>query len=192
VDLSVEIDKLRSKYEGIQLLKPELQLISNTVRKVNQCNFLVFGLGNDSRFWIKINKSGRTAFLEDNYHWFNKIKKSNSRHEAYLINYPNNITQWEDILNKPKKLKLDLPKEITETQWDVILVDGPAGWKIKKQFHGRMSSIYMAKKLIKKNGIIFVHDCLRKVEKIYAKKYLKESNLICSISGYALLRMYKG
>ena len=186
------IDDLLSRHKGIQLLKPELKLIIQTIKKIKECNFLVFGLGNDSGMWTEVNKNGRTVFIEDYNEWFEKITKANPGIEAYLVKYPNNITQWKKILNEPEKLEMKLPPEISKSKWDVILVDGPAGWQMIEEFAGRMSSIYMAKKLVKKDGIVFVHDCDREVEIAYTKKYLGEKNFIKSVTGYSLLNMYKG
>ena len=192
MDLSVSIDNLKSRFKGIQLLKEELTLIIDNLVKIKSCKFLVFGLGNDSGMWMEVNKEGRTAFLEDQTEWFNKITASNPGIEAYLIKYPNNITQWKEVLDKPERLELKLPQKISNTKWDIILVDAPAGWQMIEEFAGRMSSIYMTKKLIKENGIIFVHDCDREIEGIYTNKYLKEDKFVQSVYGYSLLKMYRG
>ena len=192
MDLSSWIDDLKSKFKGVQLLKEELTLIIENIVKIKGCKFLVFGLGNDTGMWMEINRDGRTAFIEDQKGWFDKITTIYPESEAYLINYPYNITQWKELLDKPRKLKLHMPEEITKTKWDIILVDGPAGWQMIEEFAGRMSSIYMAKKLIKKGGIIFIHDCEREVEETYANKYLKEDKFVQSVYGLNLLKMYKG
>ena len=57
---------------------------------------------------------------------------------------------------------------------------------------GRMSSIYMASKMIEKGGYVFVHDCEREVERAYVDRFLKEENLISEVWGRASLRLYSG
>ncbi len=192
MQFSDKIEHLKSKYEGIQLEKKELGLIIEAIENVINCNLLVFGLGNDTGMWMEINKNGRTAFIEDHKAWFENITAKFPASEAYHVTYPNNITQWRETIDVPEKLELELPMQITTTEWDIILVDAPAGWQMIESHPGRMSSIYMAKKLIKKGGIIFVHDCEREVEDAYTHRYLKEENLVTSVFGRALLKMYRG
>jgi glucuronoxylan 4-O-methyltransferase len=183
---------IKDKY-GIQLESEQLLLIAGVLRK-KPCNFLVFGVGNDTKFWREINKKGRTVFIEDNKDWFQKIKKICPAMEAYLVNYPTKITQWKLLLNKPRKLELNLPKQIADIKWDVILVDAPCGayeYFLKEygiEPPGRMVSIYMASKLIKKDGHVFVHDCHREVERVYSDRYLLKENLVKEVG---TLRHYR-
>ena len=55
-------------------------------------------------------------------------------------------------------LSIDLPKEVRETKWDVIIVDAPAAWDYK--YPCRMKSIYEAYNLAKNSEHIdiFVHS----------------------------------
>ena len=122
------IRRLRNQFKGIQLKAVELIRIVHAINEFDKCRFLVFGLGNDSPFWHKANLNGRNAFLEDYQPWFDKITKKFPELEAYSVSYPCNMTQWEDVLHKPERLKMDLPGEITGNKWDVIFVDGPRGY----------------------------------------------------------------
>ena len=81
-----------------------------------------------------------------------------------------------------------LPEQVTQSRWDVILVDGPAGYTDENP--GRMQSIYTASKLIKKGGYVFVHDCHRKVEQVYSDKYLLRKNFVPHILINSTLRRY--
>ena len=48
----------------IQLSAEQLKAIVITVKEKVPCKLLIFGLGNDSIFWLKLNRGGVTIFLE--------------------------------------------------------------------------------------------------------------------------------
>ena len=72
----IQVVKLRSKHEGIQLKPAEIIKIIQAISKFDQCKMLVFGLGNDSPFWCSANGKGRTVFLEDFQPWYDKVTES--------------------------------------------------------------------------------------------------------------------
>ena len=84
---------------------------------------------------------------------------------------------------------MDLAPEIRKTEWDVILIDGPAGYEDNTP--GRMKSIYESSRLIKQGGSIFVHDQEREVEKAYGDRYLQKDNVVAEVKGRATLRHYR-
>ena len=171
----IYIKYLRKLYK-IQLDELQLTAICETLRKKQNSNFLVFGLGNDSVFWVASNQPGRTVFLEDDIEWYEKTVAFCPEIETYLVVYGTVRDQWQELINNPAKLMLDLPLEIQYTKWDVILVDGPAGYYPLSP--GRMKSIYMASQLATHGTHVFFHDCNREIEKKYAQKYLETKHLI--------------
>lgn len=187
----IQVSRLRKQHGGIQLRPAEVIKIVHATRKFGECKMLVFGLGNDSPFWCEINHGGRTVFLEDFQPWFDKITGQFPKIEAYPISYPCNITQWEELLDQPERLKVDLPEEVSASCWDVILVDGPRGHKFLEEIPGRMSSIYTASLLVGKGGYVFVHDAERKVEKAYAAKYLDKAAHVEKVRGRAYMLIHK-
>ena len=162
---------------GIQLQEEQLRLICKTLKQKQGANFLVFGVGHDSIFWTLSNPNGRTAFLEDNQLWQSKIKIKYSELEVYHVQYDTIRSQWKELIDDPASLELNIPTKLRNIQWDVILVDAPAGGELPN-VPGRMKSIYMASQLIKPKGHIFVHDCNREVERNYCDKYLTPANFI--------------
>jgi glucuronoxylan 4-O-methyltransferase len=152
---------------------------------------LVFGLGYDSPFWCRVNALGRTVFLEDSESWYERICSIHPEIEAYKVSYPGNITQWEDLLEKPERLAMDLPEELSGTDWNVILVDGPQGNTFSQEIPGRMSSIYEASRLAAKNSWVFVHDAERVVEDTYSLHYLGRENFLEKVRGHALMLIYR-
>jgi glucuronoxylan 4-O-methyltransferase len=154
----------------IHLNPDEIIYIANIIKQKSPCRLLVFGLGNDSPLWEKLNQNGKTFFIEDIPHWFDQVMYEHPDYSGILVKYETVRTQWQELLNSPEKLYLELPAEITKVKFDCILVDGPHGWVDSDP--GRMKSIFTASKLISKNGDIFIHDCDRIVEMTYCDKYL--------------------
>ena len=72
---------------NIQISTKQLTVISKIVREKSPCNFLIFGLGNDSVFWLKLNAGGETIFLEDNDEWYQEIVKKLQEIKVYLVTY---------------------------------------------------------------------------------------------------------
>jgi glucuronoxylan 4-O-methyltransferase len=179
--------KRERQRRGIQLHANEIFFIARAIRP--PVNFLIFGMGNDSPFWSELNHRGRTVFVEDQEDWFHRIRGENPRLEAYLVKYGTTLTEAIQLIDCPTRLALDLPIEIRETEWDVILIDGPAGYEDSTP--GRMKSIYESSRLIKQGGSIFVHDQEREVERAYGDRYLLKTNVVAEVKGRATLRHYR-
>jgi hypothetical protein len=169
----------------IQLSYDEVKIIVDAVRAKAPCNFLVFGVGNDSRFWSRLNRGGNTVFIEDNEKWFHEAIKSDRRLRAYLVNFLTLRSQWPELIESPDRLDMILPQEIEREKWNVILVDGPNGYDDVNP--GRMKSIFLASRLAANSGDVFVHDCHREVEQIFSDRFLKPENLKAEVG---LLRHY--
>ncbi|MBS0655642.1 MAG: TIGR01627 domain-containing protein [Verrucomicrobia bacterium] len=177
-----EIEELVQRNPG-QLSVAEYSLIAETLTSHSPCNMLVFGLGNDSDLWHRLNQHGTTLFLENNAFWYDKICTDFPQVNALLVEYNTTRPQWKSLLKRDKEeeLLLDLPSHVWDTKWDLIFVDAPEGWADDKP--GRMQSIYTAAKLASKSGgcHIFVHDCHRKVEAAFSSKYLGDRHLQCEL-----------
>lgn len=185
----MDIKKINLEKErlAIQLHTNELIEIAKTIKP--PINFLVFGVGNDSVFWYHLNKGGRTIFIEDDKKWFDLVKKRYPFLEVYFVEYGTKREEWREYISSPKRLLLSLPQEILTIAWDVILVDGPAGYADGTP--GRMKSIYTATKLIKNGGHLFIHDAEREVEKSCCSAFLSRVELVRSVQGRATLNHYK-
>jgi hypothetical protein len=162
-------------FNQIVLSTKQLKAICATLKKRTPCRLLVFGLGNDSLFWLTLNRDGLTVFIEDDKNWFEKITKKSKGIKAFLVHYGTQRKDWKKLLENTSLLKTILPDDIEKEEWDIILVDGPKGWG--DETPGRMKSIFLASRLIGKSGEIFVHDCDREVEDAYCNKFLGENNL---------------
>lgn len=177
------------RYNRIQLSIQQLQLILLTIKKRRPCKLFVFGLGNDSLLWSKLNQGGKTVFLEDNKVWLDKVTKKLKRIEAFHVDYNTRREDWKKFLESPSLLEMTLPNNLEKKEWDVVLVDAPAGKDDNSP--GRMKSIFLSSRLINNSGDVFVHDCNREIEDIYSNHFLKKENLRSEIkASVGILRHY--
>ncbi|XP_052489568.1 LOW QUALITY PROTEIN: probable methyltransferase At1g27930 [Gossypium raimondii] len=72
----------------------------------------------------------------------------------------------------------NLPQEVYQLKWDVVVVDGPIG--DAPEAPGRMSTIYTASILARsgKTTDVVVHDVHRTIEKWFSWEFLCEENLV--------------
>ena len=151
--------------------------ISKLINKIRPANILIFGLGFDSIVWNKINRNGKTCFVEDNTEWIEKFK--NRKLNIKKVTYKTCIEDYEKYGFYDEQLFLELDKDTLNTKWELIIVDAPLGHQPPRKWSGpgRMSSLYTAKKLSKYARYIVVDDFSRKIENLYSKEYFGKKNL---------------
>ncbi|KAJ1401958.1 Polysaccharide biosynthesis domain [Sesbania bispinosa] len=179
----------------------EISVTLNVLKSLNRpCNFLVFGLGHDSLMWASFNPRGTTLFLEEDPKWVQTVLKDAPELRAHTVNYRTQLREADELLagyrsepacspakatlrgNEKCKLALhNLPDEVYEKEWDLIMIDAPRGYFAEAP--GRMAAIFsmavMARNR-KGSGVthVFLHDVDRKVEKVYAEEFLCRKNLV--------------
>jgi glucuronoxylan 4-O-methyltransferase len=155
----------------------EYEYVADLVASNGGCDFLVFGVGNDSRLWLEANPQGRTVFLEDSEYWARGARNRLPRIDIRSVQYYTTRSQWRELLaGDPERLTLELPEDVIAGSWDVILVDAPAGFS--DECPGRMKSLYMASVLARTGGAdVLVHDCDRVVERVYCDHFLGKLTL---------------
>lgn len=185
-----------------QQSRGEINITLTVLRERAPCNFLVFGLGFDSLMCSAFNAGGKTLFLEEDPKWVGTVLKADRSHflRAHTVKYPTQLQQSNELLRSYKsepgclppktflkgnhrcRLALaDLPKEVYETEWDLIMVDAPKGYF--NEAPGRMGAIYSAAVMArnrKGEGLtdVFLHDVNRPVERTYATEFLCKKNLV--------------
>lgn len=166
----------------------------NVLRARAPCNFLVFGLGYDSLMWASLNPNGLTLFLEETPDWVTTVLKEAPFLNAKTVPYRTRLKEADRLLasyrNEPdclpgraflkgnQKCRLaleNLPGEVYDNEWDVIMIDAPRGYF--PDAPGRMAAIYSAAVMARArkrvgNTHVFLHDVDRKVEKDFAKEFL--------------------
>ena len=186
------LESMPQRPKGMGILQEEAELIFKSIKAVDNCNFLVFGCGNDTPFWDEVN-NGRTVFLENYEDWIQKVKDSSKDRdlEIYKVEYKTVLCKWKEYYQEKDLsfLEMELPEAVLNTKWDVILVDSPVGRSTRnhtKQYGtpapGRMSSIYMADKLVKDSGTVFIHDITRPAERHFGDRIFGKENLKNKIS----------
>ena len=173
---------------SIQLQPEELGPIIRAIRSTPFCGLLVFGCGHNSPFWETINPHGATVFLEDNDEWIAKARATLREASVEKMHYGTRTADWPEMLGADNKLLLELPPSVANRRWNVILVDGPAGYA--DDCPGRMKSIFAASRLVAPNGYVFVHDCDRPLEREYPARYLGEHRRFVSVAGRSILNGY--
>ena len=158
-----------------QLTQNQLIHIINEIKSREcNCNILVFGLGHDSIIYDTIN-DGYTLFIEEDQEWISLNKNiTNVLH----FNYPTKVKDSIPI-NINKLESYSMPNEIANINWDIILIDAPAGWSLSKS--GRSLPIYWSSKLAKKKTVIFVDDQKRELELKYSKYFLNSNKFNSTI-----------
>lgn len=157
------------KTKGKQMTEEEYRYIASFL---GDKNFLVFGLGYDSKLWRYANRNGFTIFLEHDPKWIT------SESDVFQISYTTKLTQADELLSEYrqgnfKNLSISLPNIVLKTEWDYIFVDSPQGYK--DHYPGRMQSIYAASILANTDTHIFVHDCDRRVEDMYTREMFSQT-----------------
>ncbi|PIN05510.1 Glucuronoxylan 4-O-methyltransferase [Handroanthus impetiginosus] len=170
----------------------EISVTWRVLEDLSPCNFLVFGLGLDSLMWASLNHGGRTVFLEESDGWMRLVKEQMPSLEMYHVVYDTKVTQAIQLLqigkskdcqtvSDPRYSKCplalkNLPEEVYDTEWDLIMVDAPTAWDPTKP--GRMKAIYTSGLLArnKRDGEthVFVHDIERAVENKFSRAFLCE------------------
>ena len=154
--------------------------ISRVQKNRGRCNLLIFGLGNDSPFWRDVNVGGKTIFVENSQAWIDKVKQTHGQNfEILKVEYTTMIerdrNKFEDA-STWKDLLIPLPKEVTETKWDIVIVDAPAGFSTKSP--GRWQSIYTAAQLRRPpNSLTVIDDCDRPIENEFGLRVFGKQNL---------------
>jgi len=131
---------------------------------------LVFGAGNDSVFWVLVNRDHPTVFLESDAYWIKRIGRKTKFLDIFPVSYTTRLSEIrEPELQNCAPPLLELPQTVRERKWATILVDAPQGWG---DGPGRLQSIYEASLLVAERGRIFVHDCDRAGEEYLVGRYL--------------------
>ncbi|KAL2320302.1 hypothetical protein Fmac_029271 [Flemingia macrophylla] len=181
-----------------QQTKGEIRRSFDVLQSLAPCKFLVFGLGHDSLMWESFNPRGNTLFLEEDPKWTLSAFQRFPILRASTVRYPTRLSEAKVLLSSYKKdcvsasivmvghplkssdrqCKLaltNMPDEVYENDWDVVMIDGPRGYF--SEAPGRMAVIYSVAMMARGrrgSGVthVFLHDVDREVEKEYAKEFL--------------------
>ncbi|KAE8672591.1 Protein IRX15-LIKE [Hibiscus syriacus] len=180
----------------------EMKPISDVLRKCSSpCNFLVFGLTQETLLWKALNHNGRTIFVDENRYYAAYFEELHPEIDAFDVQFTTKASETRELIESAKeqirnecrpvqnllfsecKLGInDLPNHVYQVDWDVILIDGPRG--DEGEGPGRMQPIFTSGVLARsKKGSnpkthIFVHDYYRDVEMMSGDEFLCRENLV--------------
>ncbi|XP_066317891.1 protein IRX15-LIKE-like [Miscanthus floridulus] len=192
--------------------EPDVLAIASVLRRRAPCNLLVFGLGAETPLWRALNHGGRTVFLDENPYYVAHLEGKHPGLEAYDVAYATAVRELPGLLDAARAARAaecrpvqnllfsecrlainDLPNQLYDVAWDVILVDGPRGFT--EGSPGRMSAIYSAAVMARTKGTeteVMVHDYEREVERACGREFLCDENRVTATStpslGHFLLR----
>jgi hypothetical protein len=169
----------------------EYKLVHDVVVARAPCDLLVFGVGRDSALWLELNAGGRTVFLEDVGTWAEYARREVPEITVHDVRYGTLRVFWHVLKRFPRRLMMrDLPREVAQSAWDVILVDAPRGTRWYRP--GRMKSIYTASVLADPSGgDVFVHDCHRRVEREASDRFLEPDRLVAQAGSMRHYRVHR-
>ncbi|KAM3390627.1 hypothetical protein ACQJBY_012309 [Aegilops geniculata] len=180
----------------------DIRAISAILRARGPCNLLVFGLGAESPLWLALNHGGRTVYLDENEFYVKYLEPRHPGLEAYDVSYTTKVRDFRDLLEAARGSRAaecrpvqnllfsecrlainDLPNELYDVPWDVVLIDGPSGWNPNSP--GRMPSIFTTAVLARSGATaakgptdVLVHDFNFEVEQVLSKEFLCDENRV--------------
>ena len=153
----------------IQIAPPQIEAIAGAIAtRQPRCNLLVFGAGHDSALWAEINSGGQTLFVEDNATWAAEAEAAGltvARHDYGGITVAASLAMPDAVI-----ASAIVPPFLAATPWNVILIDGPAGWRDVDP--GRALPLCWAARLADPATHVFLHDCERRLEGTFARRLL--------------------
>lgn len=179
----------------------ETKYVNSVLRRcAAPCNLLVFGLTHETLLWNALNHGGRTVFVDERAYLVTKLEEEHPPIEAYDVQFTTKVSELADLIKQVKAeiqrecrpvqnllfsdcvlAVNDLPNHIYGVAWDVIIVDGPAGYSPNEP--GRMATIFTAGVLARsKSGgggtHVFVHEVEREAENTCSALFLCLENLV--------------
>jgi uncharacterized protein (TIGR01627 family) len=141
------------------------------------CRLLVFGAGRNTELYMGANVGGRTVVLERHPAWIDAVRPLGCEvvRVVYQTRVRNGLVEpcpplrVEGTTASSNSLE-DVLGWLLEEGWDVILVDGPEGYRPDDP--GRQQSIALAARLARPGTTVFLHDGDRPLERACAARYL--------------------
>lgn len=165
-------DMIRDYYnENIQTSVGQAVVIGQAIVASGPgANVLVFGCGNDSMLWHKLNRDGYTLFLESAGSWLRRVKERWPRLNIERIKYGDRTVESSLPIDEQELQRFPIPPSIGSRQWDVVIIDAPNGHKPTAP--GRSLPIFWTSLVASEAAHVFVDDYDRPLERAYVDHFL--------------------
>lgn len=180
------------------LTEKEFKVLYDLITLKSPCNLLIFGFQPQHLVLSSMNAAGNTIFLENDHEKINKVRTNFNNTQIYKLEHNMQAKEAYKLLKHARKnpecapnsgllqkskCKLalkNMPIQVYERNWDVIVVDGPSG--DSPESPGRMAAIYTASVLARggNSSNVIVHDVDRIIEKWFSWEFLCDENLLYS------------
>jgi Polysaccharide biosynthesis len=171
------IDIVRGAHDTTMQISPaQIEVIGSAVlARSPGCRLLVFGVGRDAALWLALNSAGETLFVEDQPAYATGAPRG-ARIE--MVDFAAHASVGSSLTLDVRALDaLPPPASLRHAPFDVILVDGPAGFHMEDP--GRAVSIRWASRLMRRETHVFIDDYNRAVERHFADLLIRHDNPPC-------------
>lgn len=168
---------IRDRYDPLtQISTGQSYLVATALAACGPAaHFLIFGCGHDSPMWHALNHRGKTLFVEDHPEWLTNMRCNHPQLWVEAIDYGGRTVAQSLPIREEELAVYSLPSVLNAHEWDVILVDGPAGYN--RAAPGRSLSIYWASLIACERTHVFLDDYHRPLEKAYGDHFLRSRRL---------------
>jgi hypothetical protein len=173
---------LADTYDPAAQISPsQIEVIASTVlARGPDCRLLVFGVGHDTPVWQRLNLGGTTLFVESSIAFIADAVRRTPGADVLQFDFGPHSTVFGSMgLTLAEIDAVPLPGRLAERKWDVILVDGPAGYHMTDP--GRAIPIRWASRLMTRRTHVFVDDYNRPVERHFADLLIRFDNPPCAV-----------
>lgn len=162
-----------------QIAPSQIEAIASVVRaRAPGARMLVFGLGADSALWHRANADGETLFVEDKPDYVERARRDVPQARVLAFEFGRYTSVMEAFgLGRAAIEAVAMPRELAGP-WDVILVDGPAGYHMADP--GRLLPLFWTSRLMDRATHVFVDDYNRALERHFADLFVRFDNPPCA------------
>jgi hypothetical protein len=159
-----------------QISPSQVEIVASCLRaRAPGARMLVFGLGNDTPMWLRLNADGETLFVEHDRSFIDRARVTTPAASVIAYDFGAHTTVMGSFSMSADALEsVPMPPEIADGSWDVILVDGPTGYRMGDP--GRALPLLWTSRVMSRRTHIFVDDYNRPLERHFADLLVRFDN----------------
>jgi len=162
-----------------QISPAQIEVIASAIRARAPARLLIFGLGHDAPLWQALNPGGETIFVEASPDWIERLRPRLPQATIISFDFAAHGSVGDAMaLPHARLAAISMPAALAGP-WDVILVDGPAGYHMSDP--GRALPLYWASRLMQRATHVFVDDYNRALERHFTDLFIRFDNPPCAV-----------